>query len=59
MDELEDERSAGDDAGAAGEEVAADDAIRVALEFSAGGGGMGWRTHVSRTLDFPADWLPT
>ena len=59
VDELEDERSAGDDAGAAGEEVAADDAIRVALEFSAGGGGMGWRTHVSRTLDFPADWLPT
>ena len=46
VDELEDERSAGDDAGAAGEEVAADDAIRVALEFSAGGGGMGWRTEV-------------
>ena len=59
VDELEDERSVGDDAGAAGEEVAADDAIRVALEFSAGGGEMGRWTHVSMTLDFPADWLPT
>ena len=59
VDELEDERAPGDDALAAGQEVAADDAIRVALEFSAGGGAIGRRTHVSRTLDFPADWLPT
>ena len=57
--ELENARSVSDDARATGEEVTADDAIRVALEFSAGGGAIGWRTHVSRTLDFPADWLPT
>ena len=41
VDELEDERAAGDDALAAGEEVAADDAARCMLVRDEGGGG--WR----------------
>lgn len=55
MDELEDERAAGDDALPAREEVAADDPARVSMRS----GERADAAYVSRTLDLPADWLPT
>ena len=60
MDELEDEWPTGDDALTTREEVTA-----YYPAFRKLGGQQrklqdhGWLTDVSRTLDFPADWLPT
>lgn len=56
VDELENERPTGDDALAAGKKIATDDPendIKIKIDRI-------WsRAHVSSTLDFPADWLPT
>ena len=57
MDKLEDEWSASDDARTSREEVTADDASETKSTHIVERNQQ--IPYVSKTLDFPADWLPT